>query len=197
MRNYLFLLLPLLTTLAAQAQVRDTSLGVVDTVVIGADHSIVVEESLAAREYHPRQALLWSIIPGGGQVYNRRWWKVPLVYSAFTGMLFAIDYNQGNYNRILRAYRAKLKGEPHEFTGTRLDDLNPLRVLRDDFDKNRQLAYVGLVLVYALQGIEAFVDTHLRNFDIDDDLTLRVQPRLLAPAFGGGPTVGIAVVIGL
>ncbi|MCB0636937.1 MAG: hypothetical protein KDC54_09995 [Lewinella sp.] len=141
------------------------------------------------RTYEPRQALIWAIIPGGGQVYNRRWWKVPLVYSAFTSMVAIIDYNQSNYNRLQRAYELELAGEPHEFTGTRLESADRLRSLRNGFDRNRQLSFFGLFVVYALQGVEAFVDTHLRNFDMDEDLSRwELKPKILVPYPGATPT---------
>ncbi len=148
------------------------------------------------RIYRPKQALLWAIVPGGGQVYNRRWWKVPLVYSAFVGMVAAVDYNQSNYTRFQTAYQAELAGEDHEFTGTRLADANQLRVLRNGFDKNRQMSYVGLFIIYALQGVEAFVDSHLRNFDIDDDLSQsnwRIRPSLFIPGPGAAPVPALSL----
>lgn len=141
------------------------------------------------RVYEPKKALLWSVVPAGGQIYNRRWWKVPLVFSAFAGMVAAVDYNSSNYSRFQDAYDKQLAGETHEFTGTRLEDANQLRVLRNSFDRNRQLSYVGLFAVFALQGVEAFVDTHLRNFDIDDDLSQRIEfrPRFMVPSPGAMP----------
>jgi len=126
----------------------------------------------------PKKSLMWAIIPGGGQVYNRRYWKVPLVYAAMGGIVYAIDYNQSNYRRLKTALGLKLDGKPHEFSGTQIDNVLTLRTLRDDFDKNTQLSYIGMVLVYALQGVEAYTDAHLMDFDIGDDLSLQLQPRL-------------------
>lgn len=126
----------------------------------------------------PKKSLMWAIIPGGGQVYNRRYWKVPLVYAAMGGIVYAIDYNQTRFRSLKKALELKLKDEPHEYTGTRIDDVRTLRTLRDDFDKNTQLSYIGMFLVYALQGVEAYTDAHLMDFDIGDDLSLQLQPRL-------------------
>lgn len=131
----------------------------------------------------PKKSLMWAIIPGGGQVYNRRYWKVPLVYAAMGGMVYAIDYNQSNYRSLKKALELKLLDLPHEYSGTQIDNERSLRTLRDEFDKNTQLSYIGMVLVYALQGVEAFTDAHLMNFDISEDLSLQVQPRIeLNPA---------------
>lgn len=141
----------------------------------------------------PRKALLWSIAPGGGQIYNRRWWKLPLVYGAFAGIAYSIDYNQGRYRRLKTAYSRKLDGLDHEWTGTVLDNTRTLRILRDKYDKNTQLSYVGIVLVYALQGIEAFTDAHLRNFDISDDLSMRIQPSPASHQLSGAPIPGLSI----
>lgn len=141
----------------------------------------------------PRKALRWAIIPGGGQIYNRRWWKLPLVYGAFGGMVYAIDYNQSRFRRLRTALDLKRQDLPHEFTGTSLDDERTLLILRDEFDKNTQLSYVGIVLIYALQGIEAFTDAHLRHFDISDDLSLQVKPSFETPDIGGMPAPGLGL----
>ncbi len=146
----------------------------------------------------PKRALLYSIIPGGGQIYNRRWWKLPVVYGAFAGIIAAVEDNARNYQRFNTAYQLKLDELPHEFSGTRLDNTASLRNLRDGYDKNRQTSYVLVVAVYAMQGIEAFVDAHLRDFDIDDDLSFRVQPKLLAPpayTFGTGPIPSLSITL--
>ncbi|MBK8705898.1 MAG: hypothetical protein IPN33_21660 [Saprospiraceae bacterium] len=145
------------------------------------------DTSLAAKWPVPRKALLWSIAPGGGQIYNKRWWKLPLVYGAFAGIVYSIDYNQGRYRRLKTALALKLDGLDHEWTGTTLDNARTLRILRDKYDKNTQLSYVGIVLVYALQGIEAFTDAHLRNFDIGDDLSMRIQPAPAIHQLSGAP----------
>lgn len=141
----------------------------------------------------PKKALLWSIAPGGGQIYNKRWWKLPLVYGAFAGIVYSIDYNQGRYRRLKTALALKLDGLDHEWSGTTLDNARTLRILRDKYDKNTQLSYVGIVLVYALQGIEAFTDAHLRNFDISDDLSMRIQPAPATHQLSGAPLPGLSI----
>lgn len=145
----------------------------------------------------PRNALLWSFIPGGGQAYNRRWWKLPLVYGAFVGLGYAIDYNQNLYRDLRDAYIASLNNEDHKFSGTNIDNPNALRNLRDSFDKNRQTAYVGVVILYALQSMEAYVDAHLRSFDINDDLSLKLKPALDVDGMTGQPVMGFGISIAI
>lgn len=175
----------------------------VDTTVTEAPVDTVIEkqkkENWFNRDYpNPKRAALLSLaIPGAGQLYNKRWWKVPLVYGALTGMVLVVDYNQSLYRRLRDALNLKRQGEEHEFTGTTLDNLSTLRSLRDSYDKNTQTAYVGIVLVYTLQAMEAFVDAHLKGFDVNDDLSLRVKPNVEFIAPLGQPVMGIGVSIPL
>jgi hypothetical protein len=146
---------------------------------------------LEPRVYEPRKALLWALIPAGGQIYNRRWWKVPLVFGGFSGMLAVLEFNQANYRRFEKAYRLKLAGDLHEFSGTTIDSESRLLNFRNQFNKGRQSAYFYIVGFYLLQGVEAYVDAHLRNFDIDEDLSLR--PSLLPTGLATSPTLGLGI----
>ncbi|PSR12092.1 MAG: hypothetical protein DA408_04360 [Bacteroidetes bacterium] len=172
-----------------QAQTPDSVLTIG---VIPAEAAPVIDLALVNREpkvYVPRQALLWSLIPGGGQVYNERWWKVPLVFSAFSGVVAVLDFNQSNYQRFKTAYDLELAGQPHEFTGI-IIGADRLRVFRDNFNKSRQTNYFFLGAVYLLQAVEAYVDAQLRNFDIDDDLTQwQLRPQFLPSGPAQPPVV--------
>lgn len=175
----------------------------VDSLAQEASLDAVVVDSLEQTEAKPRfipkpnRALMWSAIPAGGQIYNRRWWKVPLVYGAFVGLGIAIDYNQNLYRDLRDAYLLALAGEEHQFTGTNIDSPNALRNLRDSFDKNTQTAYVGLVLLYALQSMEAYVDAHLRSFDVNDDLSFKLKPAMDVNGLTGQPVMGIGISFAL
>ncbi|MDX1666882.1 MAG: DUF5683 domain-containing protein [Saprospiraceae bacterium] len=142
----------------------------------------------------PKKAALYSLIlPGAGQVYNGKWWKAPLVYGALGGMIYLIDYNQENFRRMRTALKLELAGEEHEFTGTSIDNARSLRALRDEFDKNTQLSYIGLFVVYVLNAAEAFVDAHLQSFEISEDLSLNVQPRIEYDQIQGRMQPGIGI----
>lgn len=137
----------------------------------------------------PRKALLWSIIPGGGQVYNKRWWKVPLVYGGLLGAVAYADYNQTRYTRFRDALEARCLGEgnvviiPNEscipdtdaFNFTGVSDAALLQA-RNSADQQRQTAYIGIFLAIVLQSVEAYTDAHLQQFDISDDLSFRLGP---------------------
>jgi hypothetical protein len=161
--------------------------------------SNVVRKSWFTKDYpNPKKAAIMSlVVPGAGQVYNKGIWyvKVPVIYAALGGMVYLIDFNQSRYRRFRDAYRLKLQDQPHEFTNTRLDNERTLRVLRDNYDKNTQLSYVGIVAVYALQSVEAFVNAHLNSFDINDDLSLQLKPNFDTDLMSGQAVVGVGVVL--
>lgn len=182
--------------LSLSAQGQDTTTVVTpdtstDSLLVEADKAIEKESEWPV----PKKALLWSIIPSGGQVYNRDWWKVPLVAGGFYALYRTIEYNTDLYRRLQDAYLLKLEDKEHEFTGTSIDNIRTLRNLRDRYDKSTQMSYVFLILGYALQGVEAYVDAHLRQFDIDDDLSLRLKPTLDILPISGQPVMGFGVVI--
>lgn len=206
MKQLFILILALSCCLGQSAAQQGDTLTIempVDTVITAGQVDTVIEkqkkENWFTRDYpNPKRAALFSlVIPGSGQLYNKRWWKVPLVYGALTGMVLVIDYNQGLYRRLRDALDLKRKGEEHEFSGSSIDNVSTLRSLRDSYDKNTQTAYVGFILVYTLQAMEAFVDAHLKGFNVDDDIGLKVRPNIDILAPTGQPVMGIGLSIPL
>lgn len=137
----------------------------------------------------PAKAALFSaIIPGAGQVYNRAYWKVPIVYA--TGAVLAYFYidNNNNFQDYRQAYIWRVDQDPttvDQFENTPgLDLQNPnaennLKYRRDFWRRNRDLTIIVSVAAYTLQIAEAYVHAHLKDFDVSDELALRVQPNLL------------------
>ena len=166
----------------------------------------VPDSLLTLREVNrgPRNALLWAAIPGGGQVYNKKWWKVPLVYTGFLGMIAYADFNQTRYTRFVNALEARCLGDgnvptpPFEECQPAFIDFpeqtpnDALIRARDAADQARQTAYVGIVVVYLLQAVEAYTDAHLQEFDISDDLSLH-----LGPVSQPDGTVGVGLTLPL
>lgn len=145
----------------------------------------------------PKKALLYSfILPGAGQVYNGRWWKAPFALGAMGGMGYLVYTNNDLYQRLKKALELELQDELHEFSDLNLG-VNGLRSNRDVYDKRRQLSYVGVVAVYGLIAVEAFVDAHLQNFDISEDLSWRIKPTFQTDPRSGmsGPGIGIVFMV--
>ncbi|MBR4730442.1 MAG: hypothetical protein IK075_09335 [Prevotella sp.] len=141
----------------------------------------------------PKRALwLALVIPGGGQIYNRKYWKLPLVYGGFVGCLYAMNWNNSQYKDYSQAFLDLSDKDPatasyNKFLhlGVQITDANKERYLdifkkrRDKFRRWRDLSFFVLCGVYALSVIDAYVDAELSVFDISKDLSLRVEPIII------------------
>lgn len=137
---------------------------------------------------NPYKAAIFSmIIPGAGQLYNKRYWKAPIVWGGFYGLIAAVKYNRDFRDRFQTAYEHQLAGLEHEFTGI-INDPETLRRWRNKYDKQLQTTYVGFVAMYALNVLDAYVDAHLKSFDIGEDLSLRFSP-LTSSGLGFGTQI--------
>jgi len=139
-----------------------------------------------------------AIFPGLGQIYNRKYWKLPLVYGSFIGCAYAINWNGNQYNGYKDAYLDFIDPNPDtnswedyrygSYRSTEFNDwtedmkrsfANTLKSARDFHRRNRDLSYIVTVGVYAIWIIDAYVDAQLFNFDISPDLSMHVEPVLL------------------
>jgi hypothetical protein len=147
----------------------------------------------------PRKAALLSLVPGGGQIYNRKLWyvKVPVIYGGIVGLGLVADFNSKQYHRYGDAYIAELRGEEHEFSSNPVPpSASTLKRVRDIYDKRRQLSYVGISAVYLLNILEAYVTAQLLDFDISEDLSLRVGPSFDRTPTGhvsGGLSIQVSI----
>lgn len=126
-----------------------------------------------AKRFNPQKALLYAaILPGSGQVYNKKYWKVPIVYGGFAFLGYYIDF----YNDRYRFYR----GEVFQFINTQSSSTGlpeaSLRSITDRYRRERDFFIILTGLWYALQIIDAHVDSHLKEFDINPNLQVRVEP---------------------
>jgi len=140
------------------------------------DSGVKNEEGFFAMfEGHPGRAALYSaIIPGAGQVYNKRWLKVPIVLGIEgTAIGFIVFYSK-LYNEFDLAYKGWVRCELKEFRG--YSDPSGLKKDRDTFKKNRDYSIIALTVVHVLNIADAFVDRHLIEFDVDEDISLRLGP---------------------
>ena len=139
-----------------------------------------------------RAMWLAIVIPGAGQIYNRKYWKLPIVYGGFIGCLYAIRWNNQMYNDYSQAYMDIMDNDPNtqsynEFLhlGATITPENTeryqdmFRRRKDYYRRYRDLSVFILIGVYALSVIDAYVDASLSEFDISKDLSLRVQPAII------------------
>jgi len=147
-----------------------------------------------------RAAILSAIVPGTGQIYNRRAWKTPIVWASMGGLTYGIVWNTRQYRRFRDAFRDRVNPNAVdefcvEVNGEMVKLLsdNDIAFLRDGVRRDMELTYIGLVAVWGLNVLEAYVDAHLQNFDINDDLTFRVAPSFINPGNASAGVWGVGV----
>lgn len=147
-------------------------------------------------KHSPAAATIFStIVPGMGQVYNKKYWKVPIIYGGLSTMIFIVDWNNRGYQRFKKAVKLVSDDNPDtvdEFKGTRT--LSELTLYENSYRRSRDIAFVGLIAVYVLNIIDANVDANLYDWNVNDDLSLRIEPTIVnnnfafesasTPAFG-------------
>ena len=134
-----------------------------------------------------RATTLSLIFPGAGQVYNKSYWKVPIVLGGLASMVYVIDWNNRGFQRFKTAYalRADFDLHPENYPdGVSKDEFRGrysatfLKNLRDSYRRNRDLSMLITAGVYIFQAVDAHVDAHLKDFDVSDNLTVDLDPML-------------------
>jgi hypothetical protein len=144
----------------------------------------------------PRKAVLFGIFPGGGQMYNKKWWKLPIVYGALGTMYYFVRSNRNQYVALRDAYSTVAHGGIVTEKPYSLLDGPTLKSYRDQWRKYSEQSTIWLVILYFASITDAFVDAHLARFDVSDDLTLRVLPKMQSEAFGPSFGMGIQLQVG-
>lgn len=139
------------------------------------------------KPHSPKKATIMSaIVPGLGQAYNKKYWKIPIVYAGLgAGVYFTVKY-RNEYVRYKTGYLALVDDDPNTVSEFEADFVPESSIL-STMEQNRQFmeyALIGSMLFYALNVIDASVDAHLFYFDVSDDLSMNVEP-LLYPSFNG------------
>lgn len=140
----------------------------------------------------PKKAtILSAILPGAGQVYNGKSWKVPLIYGGFATNIFFIEFNDRRYKALREGLFQLDQGEPNNFPNLNRDGL----VRQVNFwRRNRDLNYFVFIGIYALNIIDAQVDAHLSTFDVSEDLTFKFEPSFEMLTAGTG-IIGLSMKI--
>ncbi len=138
--------------------------------------------SVSVKKHSPTRASLFStVIPGLGQAYNKKYWKVPVIYAGFGALFyFAIDNNK-EYQKFKDAYEVRTDTNSTAIdvfanTNATLDDIIKGK---DRWRRYRDLDYIGIAVLYILNIVDASVDAHFFDYDISDDLSLRIEPYFI------------------
>jgi hypothetical protein len=123
----------------------------------------------------PRRATLLSVVmPGAGQIYNKKYWKLPILYGGAAALGYFIHFNHQEYLKTRDSYLLVKAGQPDIYRGAY--SAEQLAQLREYWRRNRDLLIIVSGFVYLLNIADAAVDAHLSSFDVSDDLSLRWQP---------------------
>lgn len=139
-----------------------------------------------------RAMWLALVLPGAGQIYNRKYWKLPIIYGGFVGCAYAMSWNNQMYHDYSQAYLDIMDDDPNTQSynqflhlGAQIDASNIerykeiFRKRKDRYRRWRDMSMFVMIGVYAFSVIDAYVDASLSEFDISDDLSLRVEPTVI------------------
>lgn len=178
-------------------------------VITGGEVVVLANDSIW--KPNPRKAtMLSAAFPGAGQIYNRQWWKAPVIYAGLGVLGYFVHVNHGYYTDYRNAYIDFVDGDP---TTNRYMDLDALKkgyeITNDDYfesllenqkdyyRRNRDLLVFSMIGVYVLNILEANVAAHLYDFDVSDDLSLNLSPHINYDIFQRSPSLGFSVTLSI
>ncbi|WP_420400236.1 DUF5683 domain-containing protein [Flagellimonas sp.] len=167
---------------------------------------ITIEEvTYEKRKINPlapsKAAFFSAIVPGLGQIYNKRYWKAPIVWGAIGTGIYVYSFNNTEYNRARDAFKRRRAGLEDEFFDITGDGEGPdfsLEALQDAQERaqrDRDLALLITIAMYALNIIDANVDAHLKQYNVDENLAIDFKPYLDLNPLTNDPNYGMALVI--
>ena len=184
-QGYLFFIIIIFTVFNSYAQ-GDLKIKALDTIV------------KSTRQFDPlspaRAAFYSAVVPGLGQAYNRKYWKIPIVYAALgTGTYFVVWNNQ-HYLDYQTAYKNRINGKPDDYDGLNGNPYlseDTLQSAQESYKQDRDLSILVTVGMYILQIVEASVNAHLLQHNVDDNLSFK--PRMIKNSINNKSVVGASI----
>ncbi len=133
-----------------------------------------------------KAAMLSATLPGLGQIYNQKYWKVPVIYAGFGTLIYFIDWNNDNYQTYRKAWLARVDGNPHTTDDFPRHSTANLERAMNHYRRNLEVTYILTAALYMLNILDASVDAHLMTFDVGESLSLNLQPVPLPTTPGMG-----------
>jgi len=196
----LFIGLCLLTQTEVYSQVSDSIPQKKQAKPEFASNGVVKDSARLAIEAMPGIAGRRSaLLPGLGQIYNKRWWKVPLVYGGFIGIGLVYEFNQRQYKIFLKEAQFRQEDPTKANPAWKSYTTEGVIRIKDDYRRTRDLSMLAGVAFYAVQIIDAYIDAKFFRFDVSNDLSLTVDPFLqTGPIYNASvTTVGFKVKLSL
>jgi hypothetical protein len=154
-------------------------------------------DSLQVKKHSPKKATLLALVPGAGQIYNKKYWKLPIVYGGLGASSFLIYYFAKETAIYRKEYVARVNGEPEETWNPKLATMQLENVLsnRNFNRRNMEISVAACAIIYALSILDACVDAHLYYYDVSDNLSLGIKPKIDYHPVYKTPTPAVALVI--
>ncbi|MEX0291635.1 MAG: DUF5683 domain-containing protein [Flavobacteriaceae bacterium] len=173
------------------------------------EKGVVVDATVVKKKINPlapsKAAFYSAVFPGLGQIYNKRYWKVPIVYAAIGTGIYAYVYNDDLYDRFRSAFKRRRAGftddEFYDINGSGIVPGSPdlsdqaLQDAQERYQRDRDLSLLVTIVLYALNVVDANVDAHLKQFNVDDDLGIQIKPYLEYHPISSDPNYGLALTI--
>lgn len=179
------------TVMSDSIYITETS----DTIIVQSEPQT---SQVAIADFQPdAQKAVWlaAVVPGLGQIYNRQYWKVPIIYGGTLGLVYGITWNDRMYVDYRKGYVDLMDKDPNTNyfehllpSGVVLDNSNSsyytkiIKTKLDNYRRYRDLCIIGTVVLYLMSIIDAYVDAQMFDYDISPELSLEVAPTLIAPS---------------
>lgn len=145
-------------------------------------------------KYSPRLAMAMSaVLPGSGQIYNKKYWKVPIIYIGGGALVYSTLYNTKYYIEFRDAFNSTEGG--YGVGDFALYSSDQLKSIKDQYRRYRDMSIIGLGLLYVLNIVDVAVDGYLFDYDISDDLSLRIEPNVIQNQYRADQQIGLKCTI--
>lgn len=199
---FITVLLMLLSASTLGQQRKDTLRKTVDTSKLASKKNMADTGSVKKKRTEAGKASIRSaVLPGWGQIYNKKYWKLPIVYGVLAIPVVTFSYNKKWYDKTREAYSIRYYNDTSKVSDLPTDGIDPtlqplstasLRLYRNEFRQNVDFSVLAFLVIWGLQVADAAVDAHLKSFNVSDDLSLKIKPM-----FAPGRSTGVSFVLSL
>jgi len=154
-------------------------------------------DTLLIKKHDPKKASWLALIPGAGQIYNKKYWKLPIVYGGIASSGFLIYYFAERTVVYSKEYRARINNDDEDTWNPALSHLitPSIEASRNTYRRNMEISVAAFTIIYILSILDACVDAHLYYYDVSDNLSLGLKPKIDYNHINKTPSFNIAFVV--
>ena len=153
-------------------------------------------DSVPIRKHNPKTASWLALIPGAGQIYNKKYWKLPIVYGGLGATGYCIYYYQDLTSTYRKEHVARLNKDSVNFNIDLANESdNTVESRRNSYRRNMEICVAACAIVYALSIVDACVDAHLFYYDVSDNLSMAIRPKLNYNPVSRAATPSLALIV--